>query len=344
MSLSNLALALRSTNSGTKSLIGLCANFSRALCTMVEISSGGNCAYLLARRRSTSAIMTSSLISATPTACARRQPPSTAGRSQLTHSEPPAWLTTGHSGGASDLTTINYYTIIESMIIALSQAGEEHDAERRARVHAALGDPARLSMVDRLLLADASPSELQGLLSMPSNLVAHHLRILEDAGVVRRTRSEADRRRTYLQLVPGALEAALPAAHWQAQRVVFVCSRNSARSPLAVAIWNRRSTLPAASAGTHPADAVHPGAIKAAKRSGLAMPSHAPVHIDDVIRAGDLVVAVCDNAHEELAPDPRRLHWSVPDPAGSGASKAFDQAVETLTARIDRLLPALRAG
>ncbi|MCX2933980.1 helix-turn-helix domain-containing protein [Mycobacterium sp. CVI_P3] len=230
------------------------------------------------------------------------------------------------------------------MTIESSPPGGEHGADRRARVHAALGDPARLTIVDRLLLADASPSELQGLLSMPSNLVAHHLRILEETGVVRRTRSEADRRRTYLQLVPGALEAALPAAHWQAQRVVFVCSHNSARSPLAVAIWNRRSTLPAASAGTHPADMVHPGAVTAAKRNGLAMASHTPVHIDDVVRAGDLVVAVCDNAHEELAPDPRRLHWSIPDPARSNAYDAFDQAVDTLTERIDRLLPALRAS
>jgi ArsR family transcriptional regulator, arsenate/arsenite/antimonite-responsive transcriptional repressor / arsenate reductase (thioredoxin) len=242
------------------------------------------------------------------------------------------------------LTAIDYSTIIESMTIDLLPPGGEDGAERRARVHAALGDPARLSIVDRLLLADASPSELQGLLSMPSNLVAHHLRILEEAGVVQRSRSEADRRRTYLQLVPGALEAALPTANWRAQRVVFVCSHNSARSPLAVAIWNRRSTMPAASAGTHPATKVQPGAIKAAKRSGLVMPSHTPVHIDDVVRAGDLVVAVCDNAHEELAPDPRRLHWSVPDPAGSEASDAFDRAVDTLTERIDRLLPALRAG
>ena len=230
------------------------------------------------------------------------------------------------------------------MTIELPPSGGEHGAERRAQVHAALGDPARLSIVDRLLLADASPSELQHLLSMPSNLIAHHLRILEDAGVVRRTRSEADRRRTYLQLIPQALETMLPTAGWQAQRVVFVCSRNSARSPLAVAIWNRRSTLPAASAGTHPAAKTNPGAVKAARRHGLAMPAHTPTSIDEVIRTGDLVVAVCDNAHEELPPDPRRLHWSIPDPAITEEPEAFDDALATLTERIDRLLPALHAG
>ena len=125
---------------------------------------------------------------------------------------------------------------------------------RRAVIHAALADPGRLAIVDELLLADASPSELQGLVSMSSNLMAHHLGVLEQAGMVCRVRSEGDRRRTYLQLIPEALEVMVPCAmRRRADRVVFVCSQNSARSQLAVAVWKRRSALPAASAGTHPA-------------------------------------------------------------------------------------------
>jgi ArsR family transcriptional regulator, arsenate/arsenite/antimonite-responsive transcriptional repressor / arsenate reductase (thioredoxin) len=38
---------------------------------------------------------------------------------------------------------------------------------------------------------------------MPSNLLAHHLRVLEEAGLVTRHRSEGDKRRSYLRLVPG---------------------------------------------------------------------------------------------------------------------------------------------
>ena len=79
---------------------------------------------------------------------------------------------------------------------------------------------------DELLLADASPSELQGLLSMSSNLMAHHLGVLEQAGMVRRVRSEGDRRRTYLQLIPEALEVMVPCAtRRRADRVVFVLVR-----------------------------------------------------------------------------------------------------------------------
>lgn len=214
------------------------------------------------------------------------------------------------------------------------------DLARRAQVHAALADPGRLRIVDRLLNADASPSELQGAVSMPSNLIAHHLRVLEGAGIVRRTRSEGDRRRTYLQLIPDALKAMVPATTTRADRVVFVCSQNSARSQLAVAVWKRRSTVPAASGGTHPAAEVHPRAVAAAQRHGLPMRTQTPRHLDDVVSATDLVIAVCDNAHEELRADARRVHWSIPDPA-PGGDQAFDRAVDDITKRIDRLAPTL---
>ena len=212
------------------------------------------------------------------------------------------------------------------------------DASRRASIHAALGDAGRLAIVDRLLLGDASPSELQLLLSMPSNLLAHHLRVLETADVVRRSRSEGDRRRTYLKLNAEALEAMVPNAARRAERVVFVCTENSARSQLAVAVWNRHEALPAASAGTHPAAAVHPGAIAAARRHRLPIRASRPQHIDDVLSEGDLVIAVCDNAHEELPSDMPRIHWSISDPGRSSTAEAFDRTVDALTARIDRLV------
>lgn len=60
----------------------------------------------------------------------------------------------------------------------------------RARIHAALGDPARLAVVDALTLGDASPGEIAHDLGMPTNLVAHHVKVLSEAGLVVRGRSE----------------------------------------------------------------------------------------------------------------------------------------------------------
>ncbi|RLK58794.1 MarR family transcriptional regulator [Actinokineospora cianjurensis] len=213
----------------------------------------------------------------------------------------------------------------------------------RAAVHAALGEPARLAIVDRLLLGDASPSEVGRELGLASNLVTHHVKLLAQAGLVERSRSEGDARRLYLRLRPAALAGLVPSGTRQARRVVFVCTHNSARSQLAAALWTKRSSLPTASAGTHPAAKVHPLAVAAAKAHGLSLARARPHHIDDVVRPDDLVVAVCDNAHEEL-PATDRLHWSIPDPAAVNTPEAFTTTYQDLSARISRLAPAVHAG
>lgn len=217
---------------------------------------------------------------------------------------------------------------------------EQDAVRRRAAVHAALADPGRLTIVDRLRLGDASPSELQVALDMPSNLLAHHLKALEGAGLIRRVKSEADRRRTYLKLDHDALAAMVPATTRTADRVVFVCTRNSARSQMAAAIWNGRSRIPATSAGTHPADSIHPGALAAARRHRVPIEPQTPRRLDDVLADGDLLIAVCDNAHEELPPELDRIHWSVADPARSPQRDAFDTALRELTDRVQHFLTA----
>lgn len=212
----------------------------------------------------------------------------------------------------------------------------------RARLHAALGDPARLAIVDRLLLGDVAPSELGRTLGLPSNLLAHHLKRLEDAGLIDRSRSEGDHRRTYLRLRPDALTGVGPASARMAARVVFVCTRNSARSQLAAALWRQRSDVPAASAGTQPAERVHPLAVAAAQRYGLSLAGARTARAADVLHPNDLVVAVCDNAHEQLGVDlPDRLHWSVADPASTNKPDAFDRALIELSTRVDRLAPVV---
>jgi protein-tyrosine-phosphatase len=216
------------------------------------------------------------------------------------------------------------------------------DLTRRVALHAALADPARLRITDTLQAGDASPSELAAMLAMPSNLLAHHLDVLQQAGIITRRRSEGDRRRAYLQLVPGILDMLPPPTARAAPRVLFVCTANSARSHLAAALWRRASTVPATSAGTHPALAIDPGAIAAAQRHRLPLPRLRPRHLAEVRRAGDLIVTVCDLAHEELA-EAAAVHWSVPDPVPAGDPAGFDVALAQLADRVGRLAPRLAA-
>lgn len=212
---------------------------------------------------------------------------------------------------------------------------------RRAALHAALSDPGRLRIVDTLSIGDASPSELADMLGMPSNLLAHHLHVLEAERLITRRRSEGDKRRSYLRLVPATLDEIRPPRLRSIERVLFVCTANSARSQLAAALWRHASPVPAASAGTHPAHRIDPGAIAAAERHGLPLRRVRPRSIEDVAAGGDVVITVCDLAHEELG---RRaeLHWSVPDPARTGTRAAFDATYAELTRRVSDLAPRLR--
>ena len=120
------------------------------------------------------------------------------------------------------------------------------DLAWRATAHAALSDLGRLRVIDSLEVADVSPRDLAVSLGMSSNLLAHHLKVLESAGLVRRLPSESDGRRTYVRLVPEALArlGTFPTPALPDGRVVFVCSGNSARSQLAAAVWAQRTGRP----------------------------------------------------------------------------------------------------
>jgi protein-tyrosine-phosphatase len=217
------------------------------------------------------------------------------------------------------------------------------EIELRAAKHAALSDPARLRIVDLLTVGELAPSEISDALDMRSNLVTHHLNVLESVGMLTRHRSEADKRRSYVRLTDTALDGLVPGAAGSARRVLFVCTANSARSQLAVALWNRVSSIPADSAGTHPADQIASGAIAAAARHELTLPGVHPRALTEVIEVGDFVVTVCDNAHEELGVR-HGAHWSIPDPVRIGTDAAFDAALDDLQHRIDDLAPRLVAS
>ncbi|MDN4477410.1 helix-turn-helix domain-containing protein [Demequina sp. SYSU T00039] len=218
---------------------------------------------------------------------------------------------------------------------------------------AALADAHRLALVDVLAAGDLSPAELGRAVDLPSNLLAHHLRVLEDAGLVDRRRSDGDGRRAYLSLrwsplvaaaiaTPGAPGVSQPAgraapdapAH-RPSRVLFVCTGNAARSPLAAALA-AAAGVPAASAGVDPAASLHPGAVAELARHGLTPLADTPAPLDQVRAAGDLVITVCDRAHESGA---GAAHWSIPRP--DGTAEAFARIVDQLTPRVRRLADAL---
>lgn len=205
--------------------------------------------------------------------------------------------------------------------------------ERRAAVHAALAEPTRLAIVDELASSDRSPTELAHHLGIGSNLLSHHLDVLADVGLVVRTSSAGDRRRKYVRLDQALALRFGIRGRGPRGRVLFLCSQNSARSQLAAALWSARTGRAASSAGTAPAERVHPSAVAAARRAGLSLRDATPRLLTRV-PAGAQVVTVCDLAHEELTPTADWWHWSIPDPVAAGSDGAFDAVVAELEQRI----------
>ncbi len=82
-----------------------------------------------------------------------------------------------------------------------------------------------------------------------------------------------------------------------------------------------------------------------AHRHQLDLDPTGTAHVADVVRDDDLVIAVCDNAHEGLTDQLRpRLHWSVPDPVRVDTDEAFESAYADLADRVARLAPAVLPG
>jgi protein-tyrosine-phosphatase len=187
-----------------------------------------------------------------------------------------------------------------------------------------------------LALSDRSPTELARQFGLASNLLAHHLDVLSRAGLIDRVASTADGRRRYVRLRRSALDELSIGNVRAPRRMVFVCSLNSARSQLAAAMWTSRTGHRASSAGTRPADRVHPGAIAAAARFGLDLGTAAPRMIGAIDDDSQLVT-VCDQAHHELDPPATAWHWSIPDPVPAGTDAAFDDTVRELDQRITAL-------
>lgn len=216
------------------------------------------------------------------------------------------------------------------------------DVARRAKAHRALGDPVRLAVADRLALSDAAPQDLAADLGISRALLSHHLGALRDAGLVTEVRSNGDGRRKYLRLDRSVLDGLLARAVIRANHVLFVCTGNAARSQLAEALWAARSPVPASSAGTAPATAVHDGAILAGAELGLDLQGRRPRALESVTIAPDLVVSVCDVALESGVPfDTRHVHWSIPDPVAEGTPAAFRAAAATIAGRVDTLASAV---
>ncbi|MGI8517491.1 MAG: ArsR family transcriptional regulator [Acidimicrobiia bacterium] len=209
------------------------------------------------------------------------------------------------------------------------------DRVERARRHAALGDGRRLFIVDQLAGGDLAVADLADVVGLRGNLLAHHLDVLEDAGLIERRQSEGDQRRRYVSLRWEELPVPVSPPMSLVGRVAFVCTHNSARSQFAAALWQQLTGTPTSSAGREPAARVHPKAIRVASEFDVDISRAKPSAYESLPADLDVLISVCDRAYEGDLPDARqRLHWSIPDPIRVGTLGAFRSAFGDLARRI----------
>jgi ArsR family transcriptional regulator, arsenate/arsenite/antimonite-responsive transcriptional repressor / arsenate reductase (thioredoxin) len=246
------------------------------------------------------------------------------------------------------------------------------DLEDPPRFVQLVANPLRWRLLRELVRSDRAVWELTERLDAPPNLVSYHLRRLRDGGLVRARRSTADGRETYyaidlasceqeLRATGGALHPGLllgavhpPADHARTRkrpRALFLCTGNSARSPMAEALLTHMSggAVDVASAGSHPKP-LHKNAVRVMRRRGIDISGYRTKHLEEFAsRRFDLVITLCDRVREVCPEFPSHstlVHWSTPDPAQTGPTDrasypAFEQIAEELETRIRFLLPLL---
>jgi protein-tyrosine-phosphatase/DNA-binding transcriptional ArsR family regulator len=235
-----------------------------------------------------------------------------------------------------------------------------------------VGDPQRWQLLVELGRSDRRVGELAELLGKAQNLVSYHLGELRAAGLVSARRSSADGRDAYYRLDParcGELFATTAAelhpslrlapvttdgpvsAGRRRQRVLFLCTGNSARSQMAEALLEHRSNhgVEARSAGSHPKP-LHPNAVRVMAERGIDISGRRTKHFDRFARTRfDRVITLCDKVREicpEFPGAPLTAHWSMADPAAVSGSdddsyRAFGRTAAEIEARVELLIPQL---
>lgn len=240
----------------------------------------------------------------------------------------------------------------------------EHGAPAFVRLAA---HPLRWRLLGVLAGGDHRVRELADRVGEPQNLVSYHLRLLRRGGLVTARRSSFDARDSYhhldLERCAEALAAAGTALHPALRpglpepspappsgrsRVLFACTGNSARSPVAEALLRHhaRGRAEVASGGSRPAGRVHPAAVELLReRYGIDIAGLRPRSLDDLAaRRFDHVITLCDRVREvcpEFGGRPRLAHWSIPDPAANTDGDAFGRTVAEIDTRVRHLLPVL---
>lgn len=125
--------------------------------------------------------------------------------------------------------------------------------------------------------------------------------------------------------------------------VIFACVHNAGRSQMAAAFFNQLadpSRARALSAGTQPAEHVHPEVVAVMREVGIDLSDARPTRLTDELAAGaQLLVTMGCGESCPVGLGLRRDDWELPDPKGQSVERV--RAIrDEIQARVQRLLAA----
>ncbi len=101
--------------------------------------------------------------------------------------------------------------------------------------------------------------------------------------------------------------------------VLFVCVHNAGRSQMAAALFERmgEGRIRVHSAGTEPAEQLHPPVVEAMREMGIDLASARPAALrDETVRSADVVITMGCGDTCPVYPGKRYEDWELADPAG----------------------------
>jgi arsenate reductase (thioredoxin) len=126
-------------------------------------------------------------------------------------------------------------------------------------------------------------------------------------------------------------------------RVLFVCLHNAGRSQMSAALFERAADgrHDAASAGTQPAERVHPEVVAAMNELGVDLSDRRPRGLtEELAREADVVVTMGCGDECPYLPGKRYIDWDLPDPKGRPVEEV--RAIrDDITGRVERLAAEL---
>lgn len=126
--------------------------------------------------------------------------------------------------------------------------------------------------------------------------------------------------------------------------VLFACVHNAGRSQMAAALLNQLAEpgrARAISAGTQPAEHVHPVVAEVMREAGLELGRARPQLLTHELAAGsDLLITMGCGEACPVIPGLRREDWPLPDPKGQPIERVREIR-EEIRARVQKLLQSL---